>query len=200
MNFGADARIEGHRQESDSGDQRRHQNGAEPGHGSSLDGLFEVESVVAESANGGHQEHVIEDGDAREGDEADGGRDGKGHVPDPEGDDPTGPGEGDTRQHAKRIDEVVIRHVEQDQDHDQGHGDNEHQPFSGAFVVFELAAPFEVVPTVGQFDLFIDFLLGFGDEAAHVPSADVGRNRNSPIAPFASDGRGAFDRFYFGQA
>ena len=93
----------------------------------------------------------------------------------------------------KCVDHVAIRHVEQakDQHEDQRHDDQ--QPGLCPLQVFELAAVLDAVAARRQRDLFGDFLLGFGDEAAQVAAADVGCHREPPLTPFARDRRGTFD-------
>ena len=65
--------------------------------------------------------------------------------------------------------------------------------------MLELAAALDVVAARRQRDFLVDLLLGLGHEAAHVAAADVGRDGDPPLAPFARDRRRPFDDLDVGQ-
>ena len=66
--------------------------------------------------------------------------------------------------------------------------------------MFELAAELERVAAGRQLELIVQSLLGLGDEAADVATANVGRDGDPALAPFARDFGRAFDDANVGEA
>ncbi len=102
-----------------------------------------------------------------------------------------------TEQH---VAEMLVSHVQQQENEGQSDGHDDLETRSGAFEVLELAAPFDVIAAGGQLDLLGDAPLRLGDEATKVPAADVALDDESPLAGFPHDLGRTFDHFHGGQA
>ena len=172
LHLGPRAAGDGHRDEAEGAATGGHEDGPEAVLRSIDDGGDHVVPVRTKMADMFDEDDAVHHSDPEQGDEADAGRDRERHVAEPEGEDAARRGDGDVQVDEERQFDRVKRHIEQREDQKESDRDGDHQAVAGFLEVFELAAPGERVAG-GKFDLFVNDLLGVGDKAAEVASADV---------------------------
>ena len=145
----------------------------------------------------GNEDHVVEDGNAGEGDEADGGRDRERHVAQPERAKmpahTTAKGTPEkTRTASSRL--PIGHEQERQESSDSAIGTTTQRPrLASAFVMLDRSTPFQVIACRGERHLLLDRLLGLFDETSLIAAPNVDVDRNAALAPVTVDLRSSFD-------
>ena len=127
-----------------------------------------------------------------EGDEAHAGRDGERKAHDVEPEDAADAGEEHAAENHQGVAERVEREVEEAQDEGEGQGHDDVEPPLGPLHVLELAAPIDRSSRTGASRSSAIRSWASSTNEPDVAAADVGLDDDSPLAPIALDGRGAF--------
>src|SRR5207244_4215759 len=114
------------------------------------------------------------------------------HGQEPQGDYAAYRAQRDTCEDPQGIHDVLVCQEEQPKDEDSGQRDDQQQTARGTLIVLELAAPIKVVAALQFQAVSVDFPLGLGYEAAHIPLPDVAGDDDPPLAPFAGNGGWTF--------
>jgi hypothetical protein len=141
---------------------------------------------AAELVDVADEHDAVQDGDAAQGDEADGGADGEGHAAQMQRKDAARDGERHAHEDERGLPERA--EAEEDEHEDQGERErhDDHEAGLGFLQVLELAAELEVV-AVGELHLLMDGLCGLLHEAFGVASAHVDEDADAALRIFAGD-------------
>eukprot|EP00456_Euglypha_rotunda_P015020 TRINITY_DN1478_c0_g1_i13.p1 TRINITY_DN1478_c0_g1~~TRINITY_DN1478_c0_g1_i13.p1 ORF type:complete len:179 (+),score=28.50 TRINITY_DN1478_c0_g1_i13:415-951(+) len=147
LHFSPRAGIQGHRNEAERCDERRHQHRTKPSQRAIDDGLIQTFSLLTQAADEGHHHQSVEHCHAGQSDEPDACRDRERNVTQPKREHAARQCQRNPREDHERIFEIPEGQHEQAENQHQGDRHDDRQAFAGGLQLLEGAT--EIEPVAG---------------------------------------------------